>query len=193
MWRSLAGALALRLAGPAVVERFAMTFADKSERDASAESRLIMWGWCVEMMVESPLFGIGPDHFPIVMERYGIWRNKEAHTLWLQTGAELGVPGLAFLVGYYGICCFKLRRQRRLLDRVDPWLADAGRMVLASLAGFAVSAQFVSLEGLELPYYVTMLGAGALKVAGRWRPASAPPAAHPPFIRPQLNDARAFA
>jgi hypothetical protein len=38
-------------------------------------------------------------------------------------------------------------------------------MVIASLAGFAVAAQFVSLEGLEVPYYIVLIGAGALKLA----------------------------
>jgi hypothetical protein len=37
-------------------------------------------------------------------------------------------------------------------------------MVAASLAGFCVSAQFVSLIGLEIPYYVGLIGIGALKL-----------------------------
>ena len=37
-------------------------------------------------------------------------------------------------------------------------------MVIAALTGFCVAAQFVSLEALEIPYYVALLGAGALKL-----------------------------
>jgi hypothetical protein len=37
-------------------------------------------------------------------------------------------------------------------------------VVIASLAGFSVAACFVSLEGLEFPYYVVLLGAGAMKL-----------------------------
>ena len=37
-------------------------------------------------------------------------------------------------------------------------------MVIASLVGFMCSAQFVSLERLEVPYYVALLGASALKL-----------------------------
>jgi hypothetical protein len=37
-------------------------------------------------------------------------------------------------------------------------------MTIAALAGFMLSAQFVSLEGLELPSYITMIGAGTLKL-----------------------------
>jgi putative inorganic carbon (hco3(-)) transporter len=175
----LAAALALRLAGPEVLERFGKTFADKEKRDESAQSRVVMWGMCLQLMAESPLLGVGPDQFPVVMERFGIYRGKEAHTLWLQTGAELGVPGLGFLVAYYGLCSWRLWRGRRQIALMDPRLADAARMVIASTAGFAVSAQFVSLEGLELPYYVTMIGAGALKLAGQPRSASAPALAQP--------------
>ena len=37
-------------------------------------------------------------------------------------------------------------------------------MVTASLIGFCVAAQFVTLHGLEIPYYVVLIGAGALKL-----------------------------
>src|SRR5260370_586698 len=52
----------------------------------------------------------------------------------------------------------------RRAGEVGPWFQDTGRMVTASIVAFAVSAQFVSLVGLEAPYYVALLGAGALKV-----------------------------
>jgi len=38
-------------------------------------------------------------------------------------------------------------------------------MVLAALAGFVVAAQFLSISGIEAPYYVALLGAGALKLS----------------------------
>ena len=37
--------------------------------------------------------------------------------------------------------------------------------MIASIFGFALAAQFVSLPGLETPYYIVLLGAGALKLA----------------------------
>jgi hypothetical protein len=46
------------------------------------------------------------------------------------------------------------------------------RMVIASLVGFIVSAQFVTVEGVELPYYITMIGGGVLKLASS--PAAVP-------------------
>jgi hypothetical protein len=40
------------------------------------------------------------------------------------------------------------------------------RMVIASVVGYMVAAQFVTIDGVELPYYITILGAGTLKLIG---------------------------
>jgi hypothetical protein len=37
-------------------------------------------------------------------------------------------------------------------------------MVIGAPVGFMVSVQFVTLSGLELPYYVGLIGAGRLKL-----------------------------
>jgi hypothetical protein len=64
-------------------------------------------------------------------------------------------------------------------------------MVIASLTGFAVSAQFVSLAGLEAPYYVALLGAGALKLSSLPAPATIPARAGPPLLPQFGSPARA--
>jgi probable O-glycosylation ligase (exosortase A-associated) len=162
----LAVLIGWRLAGQEVVKRFSTAFAAEETRDESAQSRLNLWGTCWKMMLAEPLLGVGPDHFPLRLNDYGSHyaRGKEAHTLWLQIGAELGFPGLASLLTFYGICVWRLWPVHRSRTLTDPWLADAARMVIAALVGFMFSAQFVSLEGLELPYYVTLVGAGVLKL-----------------------------
>lgn len=157
--------LTLRLAGPEVRERFSTAFVAEGERDSSAQSRVELWGVCWDLMLKHPVLGVGPDHFPLVVHEYGWPRGKEAHTLWLQTGAELGFPGLFFLVLLYGLCVVRLwplARGRR--QSPDPWFRHMACLVVAALAGFAVSVQFVSAEGLELPYYVALIGAGVLKL-----------------------------
>jgi putative inorganic carbon (hco3(-)) transporter len=162
---TLAVLLGLRLAGPEVTQRFLTTFADEGQRDESSRSRLDLWGQCVDSMIKRPVFGVGPDHWPLVVAEYGWPAGKEAHTLWLQIGAELGIPGLACLASFYGLCVVRLwplTGERAAVT--DPWFHDAARMVTASLIGFVVSAQFVSLEGLEVPYYVTLVGVGVLKL-----------------------------
>ncbi len=78
-------------------------------------------------------------------------RGKEAHSLWVQNAAELGIPGVALLLAFY-LCT--ARRLWKLCKETtwvpDPWFRDAARMVVTSLVGFIVSAQFVSLEALPL-------------------------------------------
>jgi O-antigen ligase len=90
----------------------------------------------------------------------------EAHSFWLQTGAELGIPGLALIAAFYGLCLARLWRVIRVpVPGSDPWLVYLAQAVIASLTGFVVSSQFVSVLGVEVPFYVTLLGAGVLKLA----------------------------
>lgn len=42
--------------------------------------------------------------------------------------------------------------------------ADLSRMVVCGLAGFAVVSQFITIYGIEVPYYVALIGAGILKL-----------------------------
>jgi probable O-glycosylation ligase (exosortase A-associated) len=165
---ALAVVLAVRLAGPEVIDRFVTVFASADARDASAQSRVDLWKICLDQMAARPLLGLGPHHFPVHAHEFGLAAGKEAHSLWLQIGAELGIPGLLFLVCFYSCCALRLwpyAREKRSVD--DPWFTDTARMVVAALAGFTVSAQFVSLPGLETPYYIVLLGAGALKLLSR--------------------------
>jgi O-antigen ligase len=171
--------IGLQLAGPMVRERFATAFVDEEQRDYSSQERLQLWGVCWDMMQKQPVFGIGPGHFgERVHTEYGYPLGKLAHSLWLQVGAETGFPGFVLLILFYLVCALRLwplTWESRPVP--DPWIRYFARMVIASLVGFAVSAQFVSLTGLELPYYVCMIGAGALKLASV--PANAP-ALYPP-------------
>jgi O-antigen ligase len=160
----LAVLLGLRMAGPQVIERFVTVFSGAEVRDASAQSRLDLWKDCLDVISQNPIMGVGPDHWPLIAESYGWVKGKEAHTLWLQLGAELGLPGLACLVSYYGLCVWRLWPLRNDAS-IDPALNDTARMVIASTTGFAIAAQFVSVEALELPYYVALIGLGALKMA----------------------------
>lgn len=159
--------LVLHLAGSEVIERFSQTFADKhGHREASAQSRLDLWANCLDVMKKRPILGAGPDHWPLLASSYGWREGKEAHTLWLQVGAEVGIPGLALLVAYYALCAVRLYPLARgSIPIPDPWFSEASRMVIASLVGFAFTAQFVSIKVLEHPYYVVMIGAGLLKLS----------------------------
>lgn len=163
---ALAACMGFYLAGAEVRERFASSFAKKNgEREASAQSRVELWRDCWDVMDHHPIMGCGPNQWPLIAPKYGWPVGKEAHSLWMQTGAELGFPGLGLLAGFYLLCmyrCWKLTWKRTAVS--DPWLVVTARMVVVSLAGFSVAAQFVSLEALEIPYYVALLGCGALRL-----------------------------
>jgi putative inorganic carbon (hco3(-)) transporter len=155
--------IGVRLAGAEVQERFMTTFSDSEHRDGSAGLRVRHWKACADSILTSPL-GAGPNQWQFVAPRYGL-PSMEGHSHWLQTGAELGLPGLGALVGFYLLTMIRLWPLAR--ERVpvsDPWLAYMAQMVIASLFGFAIPAQFVTCWGVEIPYYVTLLGVGVLKV-----------------------------
>ena len=164
--------LCLRLAGREVTERFLTTFTDPEARDTSARNRLDYWSYCWDSMQRRPLLGVGPDHWPqVVVKQYGR-TSAEAHSVWLQIGAELGIPGLCLIVLFFGGCIIRLWPLARERTKcADPWSLHLSRMVVASIVGFAISGQFVSLKGLELPYYIVLVGAGVLKISQPPRPA----------------------
>jgi hypothetical protein len=47
-------------------------------------------------------------------------------------------------------------------------------MVIASLFGFVIAAQFVTIKYLEIPYYVALLGVATLILLPQQRPAWRP-------------------
>lgn len=182
LWMVAIGSIsAMTMAGPQVLERFgsitknSMAGVQEEEIEESAESRLHLWGICIRMIAESPIVGKGPDHFIKYVQNYPVNtpkglitypQGKEAHTLWLQIAAEIGLPGVGFLGGYYGLTLLGLWKFTRL-DKSDSMGLTPGataRMVWSALVGFVISAQFVSLEGLELPYYVAVVGLGSIKI-----------------------------
>lgn len=173
----------LRLAGPEVRKRFSTAFVEKEERDSSAASRIEQWGYCWDAMLSHPLFGVGPDHWLQVSATYREGKRMEAHSLWFQTGAELGIVGGGLLIAFYAVSIVSLWPIARAWRSRGTW-SDTGLRylaggVIAALVGFSVSGSFVTLEGLEIPYYTVLLGTGVLKLAGRtadqpaWRPSSA--------------------
>jgi hypothetical protein len=164
----LALAAGLRLAGPNTRARFLTTFAGEGERDSSAQSRFDLQQALSKAIGQQPILGIGPAHWHLVSDTYGFPSGKEGHNLWLQLGAEIGVPGLVFLLTFYGLAVTRLwpiGRGKHWLP--DPWFQCIGCMVVASVCGFIVEAWVASFLFMEEPYYITLLGAGALKLLSR--------------------------
>jgi O-antigen ligase len=163
--------IVLRLAGPSVQEEFSTIFVGEENLDASAKSRFDHWKACVDAMISDPLTGIGPAHFRLNAHEFGFTEGKAAHTTWVLYGAELGAPAMLFILAFYGICMVRLWPYTRTGAFVpDPWYGGLARMVIASLTGFIVAAQFLPAGGVEPPFYVAIIGAGVLKLVSlhRW-------------------------
>jgi probable O-glycosylation ligase (exosortase A-associated) len=153
-----------RFVGPQLADRFSTVFVSADERDASSESRLLLWQDCVDMALTHPLFGVGPRHFPIHASDYGWPPGKEAHSVWMQTFAETGFPGVSFLLLFFGWTMVRMWpiARARITDenRLEVGVATG---VMLGIIGFVVAGQFVSLTGLEVPYYIALTGLVLLK------------------------------
>ena len=171
--------IAFRLTGPELSERLSTTFAPREERDGSAESRLDLWKDTFTVVSEEPILGVGPLNWPLVASRFGWPEGKEAHSVWMQTAAELGIPGVTFLLLFYGFAVTRLWPIAWARDTTDPQGKVFALGLILSLVGFVVSAQFVSLQGLEMPFYITMISAIVLKCRSTRESAPAVPAEMP--------------
>jgi len=158
------------LAGPSVVEEFSTIFVESSQRDSSSTGRLELWKAMADISRQNPLFGVGPDHFPIVSGEYG-FREREGHNVWLQWAAELGLPALFAMLLFFLAPLPHLWRLRRSPEKLSPEEADDLKYIaggaVCSVIAFGVGSQFIAIDLLEAPMFVGTLGIVLLKVAGR--------------------------
>jgi O-antigen ligase len=167
----LVAALGVRLTGPELKARFMSSFASAEDRDGSAQSRLELWQDCVVVMQRYPLLGVGPQHFPLIAFEFGWPGGKQAHSTWLQLGAESGVPALIFLLSFYLLAALWGIRLARAHPHSE--VGVHGMYGFSGLVGFIVAAQFVSMEGLEVPYYIALVVAATLKLQSQAQDAAA--------------------
>ncbi|MGD8395435.1 MAG: O-antigen ligase family protein, partial [Candidatus Eiseniibacteriota bacterium] len=90
--------------------------------EGSAQGRLDAWKGGIHMMADSPIFGVGLGNFN---RTYGTLYNTintrwtAAHSMYIQFIAELGVPGLIYIVTVIILTFRTLARVRRACDRRD--------------------------------------------------------------------------
>jgi O-antigen ligase len=148
----------LIFAGAEVTERFYSIFADKQERDTSAASRFLTWGAAWACIKDYPL-GVGPRNFNLVSHLYGLDRNKSVHNLFLQTGADYGVLGMAGLViFYFGSMWSAFRMALTKTAKRLGWPRYFGHMICIALGGFLICSQFIGIETVEAGFIISLLG-----------------------------------
>ena len=159
----LGAALALYSA-MGISDRISGGAADVSEE--SAMLRISAWHAAINMVLSSPLTGVGIGNFAT---QYPIFapiptaRHMAAHSIWFQVFGELGLPGLiAFAIVV--ITCFaaSLRNLRNLtLVGAPAGLQGIALALLASLAGYLVSGSFLS-QAYTWHFYILIAFTAAL-------------------------------
>jgi O-antigen ligase len=170
-WLAAACVAGVIMAGPSIRTEFLTIFADEETRDDSAQSRLDLWSAMWDVAVQNPLVGVGPQGWPKVAHQHGFPVGKQGHGLWVQALAETGFPGGLMYFAFFACCIYSLWKYLRLpADAIDPELQLYAIMVIASLSGWIIEAQFGSFYGIELPYYLVMLGIGVLRLSTQHQP-----------------------
>lgn len=157
------------------ISRTSVFGAEQKQVEESAESRLHLWEICIRMWWDHPFVGVGPDLFSQYIQNYPIRlqdgttltypRGKEAHNLWLQTLAEMGIVGfipyaLFFLLPLrrHAILSWKKRRN------TDPIRLRNSMATVGGLTTFVFAASFVSVEGAEFAYYMVVFAVATEKI-----------------------------
>lgn len=159
----------------------------------SNEGRVEVWKRGTTYMLRNPVVGVGVAAYPMAeggsdlalsLQAQGAgFKWSVAHNSFLETGAELGFPGLVVFVAMLvvtGVALSKISRRGRWAPWVSMREISLAQMLMASIVGFAVSGIFVSAEYFAYLYFLLALSVGLIKLV-RMRAMAFPPA------RPQIN------
>jgi O-antigen ligase len=114
--------------------------------------RPLLWRKTIHMVSDAPLTGVGAGNFAVVFPKYEHQPapKPHAHNDGLQVLAELGVPGLALLLGLLAASAALLLRV--LMRAADPGTFVVGAGLLGSLTVFSAGGMF------EVPFVLGATG-----------------------------------
>ena len=158
---------------------------DRDYNVTAEEGRVKIWERGLGYMARNPVFGVGVRNFQVAegtisprarLQERGIGvRWAAAHNTFVQTGAELGVPGLLLLIGMIVGAFVALSRAARRLRTSTPTRTNAPRLaqsLMASLVAFVVGGFFLSFAYVDLLYTLVAFSIGLEKIARTWEPAA---------------------
>ncbi len=141
----------------------------------NVDTRLLRWQSALRLMAANPVFGAGPSGAAVNYVRYSddaelAERTPVTHNMYLEVGAELGVPGEAAFLTTIGLALasseVSIRRRRRLrVARVDPLLL-AALGVQGSLLAVLTASIFLS-EEYYMPLWAGIAVAAAVELRTR--------------------------
>ena len=128
---------------------------------ASGSGRYQFWETAIDATETEPLVGIGPGTYEYFWAREGSLPTfiRDAHSLYLETAAELGIVGLILILAFVAtpFVAGVRRAARRVAPKSARWIAAA----LAGCAAFAVAAAIDwAWELTVLPVAFLLLVAG---------------------------------
>jgi O-antigen ligase len=155
--------------------------------------RVEVWKRGVGYMIHNPIVGVGVSAYPVAEGGSDLalslaaqgrgFKWSVAHNSFLETGAELGIPGALVFIGMLVVTGFGLTRLSPR-GKWSPWISRRemalAQMLIGALFGFAVAGFFVSAEYFAYLYFILGLAVGLIKLV-RLRAAAFP------LKRPQIN------
>lgn len=142
------------------------------------QGRREVWKRGVIYVQNNPVLGLGVGAYPIAegtlsavgQARASAGRGFKwsvAHNSFLETAAELGIPGLVLFVGLF-VASFRLLRKIKPGGIYGPGISRRetalSQMLIGSLFGFAIAGIFVSAEYFSYLYFLLGLVIGLVKV-----------------------------
>lgn len=170
---ALAAVATLVLLGdPEIIQRFMSIFAGESQRDASAQNRILFWTAGLEMLRDYP-FGSGGNSFS---EGRG-WQymggdvgedTRALHNGFITEAVDWGIQGAAVMLMFIGAVWLTLRRGRRLAIAAGDVNAVMVFACLATaLAAWVVSSVFGDYLNDEWGFWTAALAYSYLRVRMR--------------------------
>jgi O-antigen ligase len=142
------------------------------------QGRRAVWKRGMGYVAHNPVLGLGVGAYPVAegtisaisQERASVGQGFKwsvAHNSFLETAAELGIPGLILFVGLFVASFAALRKIRpggMYGPGIGPRETALSQMLIGSLFGFAVSGIFVSAEYFSYLYFLLGMVIGLVKM-----------------------------
>jgi O-antigen ligase len=127
----------------------------------STEARRMLLQESVRLMLEHPLFGVGPGIFSAALADEQKDRGQqqswhEAHNSYTQIGSEMGIPG--FLI-YVTVLVYSMKRAISIYQatRKDPARIAISRMAASLFMALVIYAIFATFGNYSYSYYFPVL------------------------------------
>jgi O-antigen ligase len=101
--------------------------------------RVKSWRNTLGVIQDHPILGVGPRNFNFIdHEKYNLVGWNHAHSLYVNTTAEMGTVGIAALFGWLVSCWATLKRAREgclSAEQLGYWLGAVGALLIIMISG----------------------------------------------------------